>query len=217
MTEKLILAIDQGTTGSTALIIDQKLQIRGKATREFRQVFPQPGHVEHEATAIWESVEASVSAALKAAGVDGSALAGIGITNQRETTCLFDERGQPLHNFIVWQDRRTADHCARLKAAGHEAMVRAKTGLVLDPYFSGTKMAWLLEHVEGARAKAERGEARFGTIDTWLTWRLTGGAAYVTDATNASRTLLMDLRTCQWDGGLVAVLGVPKAALPAIR
>ena len=222
MTEKLILAIDQGTTGSTALVIDQRLQIRGKATREFRQVFPQPGHVEHEATAIWESVEASVAAALKAAGVDEAALAagavaGIGITNQRETTCLFDERGQPLHNFIVWQDRRTADHCARLKAAGHEAMVREKTGLVLDPYFSGTKMAWLLEHVADARAKAERGEVRFGTIDTWLTYRLTGGAAYVTDATNASRTLLMDLRTCEWDDVLLGLLGVPRAALPAIR
>jgi glycerol kinase len=213
----LILAIDQGTTGTTALVIDKQLAIRGKATREFRQVFPKPGQVEHEATAIWESVEASVTAALKSAGVDGSALAGIGITNQRETTCLFDDRGQALHNFIVWQDRRTADHCAALKAAGHEAMVREKTGLVLDPYFSGTKMAWLLEHVPGARARAEAGEVHFGTIDTWLVHRLTAGAAYVTDATNASRTMLMDLRTCAWDDSMLAMLGVPKAALPSIR
>jgi glycerol kinase len=217
MTDTLILAIDQGTTGSTALVIDQRLQIRGKATREFRQVFPQPGLVEHEASAIWESVEASVGAALKAAGVDGRAIAGIGITNQRETTCLFDESGQPLHNFIVWQDRRTADRCAALKAAGHEDAVRRKTGLVLDPYFSGTKMAWLLEHVDGAAAKAASGAARLGTIDTWLTYRLTGGHAFVTDATNASRTLLMDLRTCAWDDGLLSLLGIPTQSLPSIR
>jgi glycerol kinase len=213
----LILAIDQGTTGTTALVIDTQLAIRGKASREFRQVFPKPGQVEHEATAIWESVEASVTAALKDAGVDSSSLAGIGITNQRETTCLFDDRGQALHNFIVWQDRRTADHCAALKAAGHEAMVRTKTGLVLDPYFSGTKMAWLLEHVPGARARAEAGEIHLGTIDSWLVHRLTAGAAFVTDATNASRTMLMDLRTCAWDDGLLSMLGVPKAALPSIR
>jgi glycerol kinase len=217
MSKDLILAIDQGTTGTTALVVDQHLQIRGKASREFRQVFPRPGLVEHEATAIWESVEASVGAALKAAGVDGSAIAGIGITNQRETTCLFDDKGQPLHNFIVWQDRRTADTCAALKAAGHEARVREKTGLVLDPYFSGTKMRWLLEHVDGAAARIDAGTARFGTIDTWLTYRLSSGAAFVTDATNASRTLLMDLRTCQWDDELLALLQVPRRALPEIR
>ena len=209
----LILAIDQGTTGTTALVIDTQLAIRGKASREFRQVFPKPGQVEHEATAIWESVEASVTAALKDAGVDSSSLAGIGITNQRETTCLFDDRGQALHNFIVWQDRRTADHCAALKAAGHEAMVRTKTGLVLDPYFSGTKMAWLLEHVPGARARAEAGEIHLGTIDSWLVHRLTAGAAFVTDATNASRTMLMDLRTCAWDDSLLSMLGAITSVL----
>ena len=217
MAKDLILAIDQGTTGTTALVVDKHLQIRGKASREFRQVFPKPGLVEHEATAIWESVEASVGAALKAAGVDGVDLAGIGITNQRETTCLFDDKGHPLHNFIVWQDRRTADICASLKAAGHEPLVREKTGLVLDPYFSGTKMRWLLEHVPGASARVDAGTARFGTIDTWLTFKLTSGAAWVTDVTNASRTLLMDLRTCQWDDALLALLELPRRGLPEIR
>ncbi len=217
MAKDLILAIDQGTTGTTALVVDKSLKILGKASREFRQVFPKPGLVEHEATAIWESVEASVGAALKAANVDGADLAGIGITNQRETTCLFDDKGAPLHNFIVWQDRRTTDTCAALKAAGHEPMVREKTGLVLDPYFSGTKMRWLLEHVPGARARVDAGSARFGTIDTWLTFKLTGGAAFVTDVTNASRTLLMDLRSCQYDDALLALLEVPRRGLPEIR
>jgi len=216
MSGKLILAIDQGTTGTTALVIDDQLTIRGKATREFRQVFPKPGLVEHEATAIWESVEASVGAALKAAKVAPSALTAIGITNQRETTCLFDRRGQPLHNFIVWQDRRTADRCAALKAKGLEAMVRQKTGLVLDPYFSGTKMGWLLDNVDGAREKTTAGEALFGTIDTWLVHRLTAGKAFVTDATNASRTLLMNLATCDWDEELLSTFGVPRASLPAV-
>jgi glycerol kinase len=155
---KLILAIDQGTTGSTALLVDETLTVRGKATREFRQVFPKPGQVEHEATAIWESVEASVVAALKTATAAPSEIAAIGITNQRETTCLFDRQSQPLHNFIVWQDRRTADTCAALREAGHGPMIAAKTGLLLDPYFSGTKLKWLLDHTEGARAKAARGE-----------------------------------------------------------
>ena len=216
MAKDLILAIDQGTTGSTALIVDKDLKICGKASREFRQVFPKPGLVEHEASAIWESVEAAVGAALKAARVDVNDIAGIGITNQRETTCLFDNKGNALHNFIVWQDRRTADSCAALKAAGHEPMVRGKTGLVLDPYFSGTKMRWLLDNVDGARARLEQGSAHFGTVDTWLTFKLTGGAAFVTDVTNASRTLLMDLRTCQWDDELLALLQVPRQGLATI-
>ncbi len=216
----LILAIDQGTTGSTALVIDATLRIVGKANREFRQVFPKPGWVEHEGSAIWESVEASVKAALSAAGISGDGLKrikGIGITNQRETTCLFDRRGEGLANFIVWQDRRTADHCEQLKRDGHEARVREKTGLVLDPYFSGTKMAWLMKNQPGAADKVNAGEAFFGTIDTWLVHRLTAGTAFVTDATNASRTLLMDLKTCAWDDELLSLFGVPKSALPEIR
>ncbi len=216
MAGKLILAIDQGTTGSTALIVDDKLAIRGRATKEFRQTFPKPGWVEHEASAIWESVESAVHGALAEAAVSPKELAGIGITNQRETTCLFEPGGKPLHNFIVWQDRRTAPLCQRLKDGGHEASVRATTGLVLDPYFSGTKMRWLLDNVADAGAKAERGAALFGTIDTWLVHKLTGGAAHVTDATNASRTLLMSLRTCAWDPELLSLFGVPKAALPTI-
>jgi glycerol kinase len=214
--ERFILAIDQGTTGSTALLIDDTLAVRGKATREFRQVFPHPGHVEHEASAIWESVEASVAAALQGAGVAASSIVGIGITNQRETTCLFDKESKPLHNFIVWQDRRTTSRCSALKAQGHEAFVKQKTGLVLDPYFSGTKMQWLLENVAGARAEVRAGNAFFGTIDTWLVHKLTGGAAHVTDATNASRTLLLDLHAVRWDDELLALFEIPKAALPRV-
>ncbi len=213
---KTILAIDQGTTGTTALIVDEALAIRGKATKEFRQTFPQPGWVEHEAAAIWESVESAVAGALSSAKVSPKEIAAIGITNQRETTCLFEPGGKALHNFIVWQDRRTSSRCAELKAKGLEARVRAKTGLVLDPYFSGTKMEWLLNNVNGARDKANDGRALFGTIDTWLVHRLTGGKRYVTDATNASRTLLMDLASCQWDNEMLELLGVPSRALPEI-
>jgi len=213
---KLILAIDQGTTGSTALLVDETLTVRGRATREFRQVFPKPGQVEHEATAIWESVEASVVAALKAASAAPSEIAAIGITNQRETTCLFDRQSQPLHNFIVWQDRRTTERCAELKKQGLEAMVRQKTGLVLDPYFSGTKMQWLLEHVPGAREKTKNGDALFGTVDSWLVHKLSGGKAHVTDATNASRTLLLDLTAVNWNDELLALFDVPKSALPTV-
>ncbi len=216
MAGKLILAIDQGTTGSTALVVDDKLAIRGRATKEFRQTFPKPGWVEHEGSAIWESVESAVHGALVEAGVSPNELAGIGITNQRETTCLFEPGGKPLHNFIVWQDRRTAPLCHELKNAGREAGVKQKTGLVLDPYFSGTKMRWLLDNVSGARQRAEAGSALFGTIDTWLVHKLTGGKVHVTDATNASRTLLMSLSSCAWDAELLALFGVPKAALPAI-
>jgi glycerol kinase len=200
---KLILAIDQGTTGSTALLIDEKLGVVGKVNREFRQVFPRPGWVEHEGAAIWESVESSITAALKEAKVNAKDIAAIGITNQRETTCLFEPGGKPLHNFIVWQDRRTASRCQELRAQGKEALVKEKTGLVLDPYFSGTKMEHLLENIPGSREKAEQGKALFGTIDTWLVHKLTAGTSFVTDATNASRTLLMDLKTCAWDKELL--------------
>lgn len=213
---KTILAIDQGTTGTTALVVDEALAIRGRATKEFRQTFPQPGWVEHEAAAIWESVESAVAGALSNAKLSPKEIAAIGITNQRETTCLFEPGGKALHNFIVWQDRRTSARCAELKAKGLEGRVRAKTGLVLDPYFSGTKMEWLLGNVNGARDKANDGRALFGTIDTWLVHKLTGGKRFVTDATNASRTLLMDLASCQWDNEMLEMLGVPSRALPEI-
>ena len=212
-----ILAIDQGTTGTTALVVDDTLAIRGRATKEFRQTFPKPGWVEHEATAIWESVESAVEGALKDAKLSPKELAGIGITNQRETTCLFEPGGKALHNFIVWQDRRTSSRCAELKASGIEAQVRARTGLVLDPYFSGTKMEWLLQNVPGARQKALDGKALLGTVDSWLVHRLTGGQRFVTDATNASRTLLMDLASCTWNEEMMTLLGVPAQALPEIR
>jgi glycerol kinase len=212
-----VLAIDQGTTGTTAIVLDKKLGVRAKVNREFSQLFPKPGLVEHDPEAIWASVQATVKKALSEAGIKGKDLAAIGITNQRETTTLFHrESGQPLHNAIVWQDKRTAGLCRTLKEAGHEKAVREKTGLVLDPYFSGTKMRWLLDNVRGAASKADRGEAVFGTIDTFLVHRLTGGRAHVTDATNASRTLLMNLKTLAWDPALLGLFGVPLAALPSI-
>jgi len=213
-----VLAIDQGTTGTTVLVLDRRLAVRAKVNQEFRQVFPKPGWVEHDLEDIWSTTVATIRRALREAGADGREVAAIGITNQRETTGLWDRRSsRPLHNAIVWQDRRTTDHCARLKADGREAPLREKTGLVLDPYFSATKLSWLLEHVRGARQKAEAGAAAFGTIDTWLVWKLTGGAAHVTDVSNASRTLLMDLRTRTWDPELLGLFGVPAGVLPQIR
>jgi glycerol kinase len=212
-----VLAIDQGTTGTTAIVLDKRLRVRAKVNREFPQHFPKPGWVEHDLEEIWASVQVVVKKALAEAGIKGKELAAIGITNQRETTALFErEGGRPLHKAIVWQDRRTSGACAELKAAGHEAMVRERTGLVLDPYFSGTKMRWLLDHVRGAEKRAQKGEAVFGTIDTFLVHRLTGGRSHVTDVTNASRTLLMNLRTLDWDPALLDLLGVPAAALPTI-
>lgn len=214
---KYILAIDQGTTGSTALVLDQKLQVKARGYLAFPQHFPRSGWVEHDLNDIWSSVETAVREALHGAGISGSDIAAVGITNQRETTAFFDrETGEPLARAIVWQCRRTADQCRALKDAGHETLFRERTGLVLDPYFSGTKMRWFLDHVPEGRAKAERGEAVFGTIDTYLVHRLTAGVSYVTDVTNASRTLLMDLRSLAWDPELMALLGVPAAALPAI-
>jgi glycerol kinase len=211
----LILAIDQGTTGTTAMLVDREIRVLASANVEFPNYYPQPGHVEHDALEIWASVGKAVTAALERAGVDGSRIAAIGVTNQRETSLFWDRStGEPIHRALVWQDRRTADQCAALKAAGHEAAFKQKTGLVLDPYFSGTKARWLLDHVPGARARAERGELCFGTIDSWVAYKLSG--AHVTDPSNASRTLMFDLHRLDWDDGLLEILGVPRAALPRV-
>jgi glycerol kinase len=213
-----VLAIDQGTTGSTVLVFDRRGRIAGRAYSEFRQYYPKPGWVEHDPEEIWRVTLAVARRALRKAGVKPAALAALGITNQRETTVVWDRRtGQPVHRAIVWQDRRTADACARLKEEGHEAAVRAKTGLVLDPYFSGTKVAWILDNVRGARARADHGDLAFGTIDSWLIWKLTGGRVHATDPTNASRTLLFDIHTRGWDAELARLLAVPMDMLPAVR
>jgi glycerol kinase len=215
---KYVLAIDQGTTGSRALILDQRLSVKGKANLEFRQIFPRPGWVEHDLDDIWTATLKTIARAMREAEVKAGQLQAIGITNQRETTLLWDRRtGKPIHRAIVWQDRRTADFCNQLKAQGKEPWVREKTGLVLDAYFSGTKVRWLLDNVKGARERAGRGELCFGTIDSALLWKLTGGEVHATDVTNASRTLLMDLERRVWDDELCALFGVPKSVLPEIR
>jgi glycerol kinase len=213
----MILAIDQGTTGTTCLVFDDEAELIGRGYQEFGQHFPRPGWVEHDAAEIWECTQAVAAAALEDAGVSGEELDAIGITNQRETVVAWDrETGEPLHHALVWQDRRTAKRCDELKEAGHEALIRERTGLVLDPYFSGTKIEWLLENVEGLREKAESGAAAFGTVDSWLIFNLTG--EHVTDRSNASRTLLCDIATTRWDPELLGLLGeIPEAALPEIR
>ena len=213
-----VLAIDQGTTSSRAILFRDDTSIASVAQQEFAQHFPASGWVEHEPEDLWETTLATCRAALATAGVAAREVAAIGITNQRETTVIWDRQtGQAIHRAIVWQDRRTAAACAALKAAGHEALVSSRTGLLLDPYFSGTKIAWLLDHVPGARARAERGELAFGTVDSFLLWRLTGGAVHATDATNASRTLLYDIHKGAWDDELLAILRVPRALLPDVR
>ena len=213
-----ILAIDQGTTSSRAIIFGADTTIIAVAQQEFPQHFPASGWVEHEPEDLWDTTLAVCREAMAKAGVTASDLAGIGITNQRETTLVWDRKtGKAIHRAIVWQDRRTAERCAVLKAAGHEPLVAQKTGLLLDPYFSGTKIAWILDHVPGARARAERGELAFGTVDSFLLWRLTGGAVHATDATNASRTLLYDIHQGAWDDALLEVIGVPRAMLPEVR
>ncbi|MCB9521295.1 MAG: glycerol kinase GlpK [Myxococcales bacterium] len=214
----MLLAIDQGTTGSTAVLLTEQLDVVASANQEFPQIFPHPGWVEHNPQAIWASVEGAVTAALTKARVPASAIRAIGITNQRETTVVWDRAsGQPIANAIVWQCRRTADFCRSLREAGHSDDVRARTGLVLDPYFSGTKLRWLLDNVEGARARAARGELAFGTMDTYLLWRLTGGAVHATDVSNASRTMLMNLASAEWDSVMIERLGVEASMLPEIR
>ena len=213
-----ILAIDQGTTGSTAVVVSPEAEVLGRATREFPQHFPRAGWVEHDLHEIFGSVAAATEEALAAAGVPARELVAVGITNQRETTVLWDRAtGKAVHRAIVWQDRRTADLCAAMKADGLEPLYRERAGLVLDPYFSGTKLRWLLDHVEGARARADAGELAFGTMDSWLVWRLSRGAAHVTDVSNASRTLLYDLREGGFSDALLEPLGIPRALLPEVR
>ncbi len=218
MTAKSILAIDQGTSSSRALVFDPDLAIVASAQQEFPQIYPQPGWVEHDPEAIWDSVQAVCRSAMSKAGVTASDIAAIGISNQRETTLIWDrETGECVSNAIVWQDRRTADVCRRLQRDGHEATVSAKTGLRLDPYFSATKIAWMLDNVAGVRQRAEAGELAFGTIDCFLLWRLCDGAQHATDASNASRTLLFNIHTQQWDDELLSIFDVPRALLPDVR
>ncbi len=218
MSAGYILAIDQGTTGSTVLIFDHDGQIEGRAYSEFTQHYPKPGWVEHDAEEIWLVTVKVIAEALRAADIRASELRAIGITNQRETAVLWDRAtGKPVAKAIVWQDRRTARFCDELKERGLEETFRRKTGLVIDPYFSGTKVKWLLDHVEGLRARAERGEIAFGTIDSWLVWRLTGGKAHVTDYSNASRTLLYNIRELRWDGDILELLDIPGAILPEVK
>jgi glycerol kinase len=213
--QHLILAIDQGTTGTTVLVLDAARTVRARGYREFPQIYPRPGEVEHDPEAIWASVTGALGDALK--GIDARRIAAIGITNQRETTLVWDRAdGRPVCNAIVWQDRRTAPMCAELKAAGHEDAVRARTGLVLDPYFSATKIRWMLDNVPGLRARAEAGQLAFGTVDTFLIWRLSGGKTHATDVTNASRTLLYDIRARRFDPELCALFGVPASMLPEV-
>ncbi len=212
-----LIAIDQGTTSTRAIAFDTALRPLAGAQQELRQIYPAPGEVEHDPEEIWAATVASVRAAMAKAGLTAKDIAGIGITNQRETTVIWDRAtGRPIHNAIVWQDRRTADFCDRLRRAGHEPEIAAKTGLLLDPYFSASKIAWLLEHVSGARSLAEAGRLAFGTIDCFLLWRLTGGRVHATDATNAARTLLFDIGRGQWDDGLCRMFGVPMSLLPRV-
>ncbi len=213
-----ILALDQGTTSSRAILFDRKARVVSSAQREFRQIYPQPGWVEHDPLEIWESQLAVAREAVASAGVRGVQIAAIGITNQRETTMVWDRAtGAPVHNAVVWQCRRSASLCDALKAGGWGRAVRERTGLVIDAYFSGTKIQWLLEHVPGLRARAERGEVCFGTVDSWLTWKLSGGRAWVTDYSNASRTMLFNIHQLGWDANLCGVLGVPVRMLPEVR
>ena len=216
--ENYILSLDQGTTSTRAILFNRSGEIVHSAQREFTQYFPKPGWVEHNANEIWGSVLAVVATCLTEANVKATQIAGIGITNQRETAVVWEkETGKPIHNAVVWQSRQTAEICEELRSAGHAELFRAKTGLLIDAYFSGTKVKWILDHVEGSRERAERGELFFGTIDTWLIWKLSGGKAHVTDYSNASRTLMYNIHELKWDDELLQLLDVPKAMLPEVR
>jgi glycerol kinase len=215
---RYVLSIDQGTTGSTVLVLDETLAVLGKANREFPQLFPRPGLVEHDPDAIWRSVLDALAEALAASKIDPKQIAAVGVTNQRETTVLWDRKtGAPARTAIVWQDRRTAEMCQALKAAGHEARVRELTGLVLDPYFSGTKLRWMLDDDRALAAGAASGALAFGTVDSFVVARLSGGAVHVTDPSNASRTLLFGLRSLGWEDELLALFGIPRACLPEVK
>ena len=218
MAEQLLLSIDQGTTSSRAMLFAKNGQSVHTAQKEFTQHFPQPGWVEHDAEEIWQTTIDVCRNAIKVASDKNATLVAAGITNQRETTVVWDRHtGVPIHHAIVWQDRRTAERCAELKNAGYEQTFTGKTGLLLDPYFSGTKISWLLENVDGARRKAEDGDLLFGTMDTFLIWRLTEGQVFATDATNASRTLIYNIHTREWDEELLKILNIPKCMLPSVR
>ncbi|MFD3261340.1 glycerol kinase GlpK [Paenibacillus lentus] len=216
--DQYILALDQGTTSTRAILFNKQGKIVHSAQREFPQYFPKPGWVEHNPNEIWGSILAVIASCLSESGVKPGQVAGIGITNQRETTIIWEkETGNHIYNAVVWQSRQTADICEELKAAGHDSLFQQKTGLLIDPYFSGTKVKWILEHVEGARERAENGELLFGTIDSWLIWKLTGGQVHVTDYSNASRTLMYNIHKLCWDDELLELLDVPKAMLPKVR
>ncbi|MEW9670276.1 glycerol kinase GlpK [Ammoniphilus sp. 3BR4] len=218
MDRKYILSLDQGTTSSRAILFDHSGAIIGIAQKEFTQIYPKPGWVEHNAEEIWETQLAVLKAVLIENRVLPDQIAAIGITNQRETTVVWDkETGKPIYHAIVWQSRQSMDICNQLKDQGHEPLIREKTGLLIDAYFSGTKVRWMLDHVEGAREKAEKGDLLFGTIDTWLIWKLTDGAVHVTDYSNASRTLLFNIHTLAWDDELLALMDIPKTILPSVR
>jgi glycerol kinase len=213
-----VLALDQGTTSSRAILFDEQGHARHDAQREFEQIYPRAGWIEHDPEEIWRTQRDVAREVLEQAGADAGEVAALGISNQRETTVLWDRStGEPVHNAIVWQDRRTSGICDELNDAGHAGLVRSKTGLVIDAYFSGTKLKWLLDHVDGARERAERGELAFGTIDSWLIWKLTGGRVHATDVTNASRTMLLDIHRLEWDDELLELLEVPRALLPEVR
>ena len=215
---KYVLALDQGTTSSRSILFDYHGQVQTVAQKEFEQIYPKPGWVEHDANEIWSTQMGTASEALSRANVDADELAAIGITNQRETTILWDrETGEPIHNAIVWQDRRTSGICDRLKDRGHIDLFQQKTGLIIDAYFSGTKLKWLLDNVDGARRRAENGELAFGTVDSWLVWRMTDGKRHITDATNASRTMLYNIHEGAWDEELLDLLDIPRPLLPEVR
>ena len=218
MKEQYILAIDQGTSSSRAIVFNHQGESLAVAQKEFTQHFPQSGWVEHDPQEIWSSEAAVISEVMAGMGISGQNIAAVGITNQRETTILWDaETGEPVYNAIVWQDRRTAEYCDRLKADGLTETIRQKTGLIIDAYFSATKIKWVLDHVPGARQRAEQGRLRFGTVDTWLVWQLTGGRLHITDATNASRTMLFNIHTLQWDEELLRLFDIPRSLMPEVR
>ncbi|MDC8101996.1 glycerol kinase GlpK [Chryseobacterium rhizosphaerae] len=218
MNEKLILALDQGTTSSRAILFNHSGEIKYVAQKDFRQIFPTPGWVEHDPNEIWSSQISVAAETIAKAGISGLEVAAIGITNQRETTIVWDkETGEPIYNAIVWQDRRTSKYCDELKEQGHAEVIKEKTGLVLDAYFSATKLKWILDNVEGARAKAEAGELCFGTVDTWLVWKLTRGKMFITDVSNASRTMLLNIHTLEWDNDLLELFNIPRAILPEVK